>query len=306
MNMDYLEKLVAQIPTTVIQDIIKVIENNLNRCCLYYRIFGRSKSPSSTTIKLSSKNYQGQKKMQDLLGVRVALYFKDDIAICREIIENTFIIDNITKDEEKIDTFSPTRLNYVCRLPETNQYDIPKELYEKYPIDTTFEIQLRTIFSEGWHEIEHDLRYKSNADWKGNNDLSRALNGIFATLETCDWSILNVFEELSYRKYKEKDWGAMLKNKLRIHFIDEKINKEIDELLNGNPSIAKELLRVDRHELLLSLSNKRIINFPKTLNNVIFTINELYIGNSTLHDLAPKVLCDQIDFLKKQLQLDVV
>ncbi|MBK7959276.1 MAG: hypothetical protein IPK03_14995 [Bacteroidetes bacterium] len=28
-------------------------------------------------------------------------------------------------------------------------------------VDSTFEVQLRTILSEGWHEIDHDLRYKS-------------------------------------------------------------------------------------------------------------------------------------------------
>ncbi|MDG0811109.1 nucleotidyltransferase family protein [Cohnella rhizosphaerae] len=239
-----------------------------------------------------------QKRLQDLFGIRVALYFKDDLEICKKIIENTFEIDNISQDEEKVDTFSPTRLNYVCVLPLNNQVDIPKDLINNFPIDPTFEIQIRTIFSEGWHEIEHDLRYKSSSDWEGNNDLSRALNGIFATLETCDWSILNVFDELSYRKYKEKDWGAMLKNKLRIHFQDDKIDEKIIAQFSADPTLAKEFLRIDRHEFLVLVSDKRIINFPKTLNNVIFTINDLYIGDPILRDLTPLKLREQLNRIK--------
>lgn len=33
-------------------------------------------------------------------------------------------------------------------------------------IDDTFEIQIKTMFFEGWHEIEHDMRYKGEELWK--------------------------------------------------------------------------------------------------------------------------------------------
>lgn len=33
-------------------------------------------------------------------------------------------------------------------------------------IDDTFEVQVRTNSFEGWHEIEHDLRYKGSASVK--------------------------------------------------------------------------------------------------------------------------------------------
>lgn len=296
-----LDKLLAQIPRIVIHELLDKLQENLDKCGLYYRTFSRIKSPTSTKEKLILKGYSDKKRMQDLLGIRIALYFKDDIPICRKIIENTFTVDHVTQDEEKIDTFSPTRLNYVCKIPSEIVNYIPSSLFEEFPIDNTFEIQIRTIFSEGWHEIEHDLRYKSKSDWEGNNDLSRALNGIFATLETCDWSIINVFEELSYRKYKQKDWAAMLKNKLRIHLLDDKVDERIIFLLSKDLTLAKEFLRVDRFQLLIVLSDRRIINFPKTLNNVIFAINEIFIKNPELHVLAPKKLCEQINLVANDI-----
>ena len=32
--------------------------------------------------------------------------------------------------------------------------ELPGVIHEQYPIDTTVEIQLRTVFSEGWHEVD--------------------------------------------------------------------------------------------------------------------------------------------------------
>ena len=97
------------------------------------------------------------------------------------------------------------------------------------PIDTTFEIQFRTVFFEGWHEIEHDMRYKSllsdNEFWRGSEELSRILNCILANLELSDWSLVQLFEQLSYNHYKNANWELMLKSKFRIHMDD---NSELD------------------------------------------------------------------------------
>lgn len=44
--------------------------------------------------------------------------------------------------------------------------------------DATYEIQFRTTLSEGWHEIDHALRYKCKTDWDKHEDEERAFNGI--------------------------------------------------------------------------------------------------------------------------------
>ncbi|RGY92598.1 hypothetical protein DXA15_21945 [Parabacteroides sp. AM58-2XD] len=45
------------------------------------------------------------------------------------------------------------------RLEEFNTWK--KRYSESFKnIDSTFKIQVRTTLSEGWHEIEHNMRYK--------------------------------------------------------------------------------------------------------------------------------------------------
>lgn len=78
-------------------------------------------------------------------------------------------------------------------------------------MDNTFELQLRTILSEGWHEIDHSLRYKSQADWLDYPENERLLNGIYASLETNDIALKNLFNELSYKHFKNRNWEGLIK-----------------------------------------------------------------------------------------------
>jgi ppGpp synthetase/RelA/SpoT-type nucleotidyltranferase len=103
-----------------------------------------------------------------------------------------------TIDRPERDQFSVTRYNLIFRLPGETA-DSFSRIKGNRPLDLTFEVQLRSILSEGWHEVEHDLRYKAKENWNGHDDLSRVLNGIVATLETSEWNMGRVFEELAYR-----------------------------------------------------------------------------------------------------------
>lgn len=84
---------------------------------------------------------------------------------------------------QNTDQFTVNRHNLVFKVPDVYSNEIGIAIRNR-PIDTTFELQLRSILSEGWHEVDHDLRYKSKSNWINQGDLSRALNGIMATLET--------------------------------------------------------------------------------------------------------------------------
>ena len=55
--------------------------------------------------------------------------------------------------------FKPVKINGVFRLPDYLKQQISDETWEMC-IDDTFEIQLKTVFFEGWHEIEHEDVYK--------------------------------------------------------------------------------------------------------------------------------------------------
>lgn len=285
-----LEQEVQSIPSSIYKDIERDITTRFDRCGLYYRIFSRCKSGQSAVKKIQQKKYdQNGKKMQDLIGVRIALYFKDDIDVCVEILKNNYTVIEMVRDEEKSDTFSPMRLNLVCQMPENVSAALSSSLWE-FPIDKTFEIQVRTIFSEGWHEVEHDLRYKNKSDWADHVDLSRNLNGILATLETCDWAIINVLDQLAYQKYKKRDWDSMMRNHLRMHLENTPLSPAIIDIFNEDNELAKKFFRVDRKLILLELSNPKMFLLPKRIDNIIYFANELMIKDPKITALIPEQL----------------
>lgn len=288
------KKISEYIAPTVVQELEQQISKTLKKAGIYHRLFSRKKGPASVLEKIERKGYPTKdgKILQDIIGVRIALYFADDVEICRQIVESIF--ESVGTEATKLNpaVFEPERLNIVCKLPDNLVSHILPELWTEYPIDKTFEVQIRTVFSEGWHEIEHDIRYKSNSDWNEQADLSRNLNGILATLETCDWSILTIIDDLAYREYKRSQWAAMLKNKLRIHLADSTLDPEIINIFDKSSDIAKNFYRMDRKSLLLFLACKMQQTVPLTLSNIVYITNLLWVKDYEIKKITPKLLKD--------------
>lgn len=298
MDYDELRKEIDSLSTSALEELFKKeISRVFDSSCLYYRTFSRCKSFDSLEKKMKLKHYDKGKKLQDLFGVRVILYFKDDIVISQTLLNKYFDVIDKSVDEEKKDTFKPTRLNYVCRIPESIMELISSSVFQQYPIDTTFEIQIRTVFSEGWHEVEHDLRYKCQKDWEDIEDMSRILNGIFATLETCDWSMLSLCEQLSYTYYKNKNWKAMIRNKLRMRLKDQ-LSKEIEKQFTNDTNIAKAFFKIDREKLIIFFT---MLKIPNNYDNVVYVANDLFIKAESIYKLTPKLILDKINALKKRI-----
>lgn len=65
----------------------------LDRAGIYFRIFHRAKTPASIAGKLEKGGYgfaPNEKKLQDLIGLRVVVYYYDDMSIIHTILEETF------------------------------------------------------------------------------------------------------------------------------------------------------------------------------------------------------------------------
>ena len=104
------------------EHITDAIKEILTSCGLYFRIFSRVKSVKSIANKLNRGKYGTEanpKKIQDLLGLRVVLYYYDDLRICRDIMESTFqIVDTWSRNSFNSDEFRATKINGVFRFPE--------------------------------------------------------------------------------------------------------------------------------------------------------------------------------------------
>lgn len=265
------------------------IARKLDKSGLFSRVFFRIKSKESTLKKLQSGKYNDGKKIQDIIGGRIVLYFIDDISICKKLIEQLFTILDVSEDIPKEDEFKPARLNFVCRIPSEFMSMLSDKMWQ-LPIDSTFEIQIRTIFSEGWHEVEHDLRYKCKSDWESNLDISRNLNGILATLETCDWAIMNIFNDMSHRKYKQGLWESMLRSKFRIRFKDQKISDDILSIVRDDDSFWKNIFRIERENFIIKIATDSFPRLPLTFDNIIYCANEFYCFNKKLSSIAPQLI----------------
>lgn len=167
----------------VSQEIQTQLVETLNQMGIMYRIFGRVKDHVSLKSKLErDAEYGVTKYLQDLIGIRIVLYFADDIKIVHEVIGRVF--EERQKDQS-IDsmnetTFKPVRYNLVYDVPPEKDYELSPEIAHK--VDKTFELQIRTVLSEGWHEVEHDLRFKYQDDWTPFPIESRMFNGVYASL----------------------------------------------------------------------------------------------------------------------------
>ena len=272
--------------------LIKEIESAISKHGIMFRVFFREKTHASLHAKISKAptKYDGSKKIQDIVGVRIALYFLDDVQVARNILENKFVYlpEHSQIDQLEHESFKANRCNLIFKLPKN--FDINSLVGSEYQhlVDDTFEVQLRTILSEGWHEIDHDLRYKCEDDWAELNTENRALNGVYATLETSEWTMLKLFEDIAYKHYKNQNWRAMLQNKFRLRFTSSPKDNEALELLSNIPNLAKSIYRYDRSKLFACVSSR--LPLPMTLSNIVYIINLDDIQDPDVLGMTPEAI----------------
>lgn len=269
------------------------IDNKLKKCGFMYRIFGRAKSKESVLKKINLKydTYSKEnKKMQDLIGIRIILYFSEDIDIIINNIKKWFKLVDIEQDKFDNETFKPQRINIVLSLPD-KEMGFSEEISNKCLLDNTFEVQIRTIFSEGWHEVEHDFRYKFKDDWSDENEMSRDLNGLFAALEICDRNIVGILDNVSYNKYKKQSWESMIRNRFRLRFDKKSLSEDISALLKKDNEIAKKIFRFSKSKLVYLLYET---GCDISFDNVVFLINYFNIKNDIIKSITPIELIDSL------------
>lgn len=262
----------------IAQQLDSLLTRQLNNCGLMFRLFSRVKTTSSLAHKMRIKGEKyrsGKSLIQDMIGLRIVAYFQDDVeALATYFSYGEAVGSSI--DELNSSTFCPQRLNLTCQLPEEVVADFRKALPMEYApyIDNTYEIQIRTVFSEGWHEVEHDLRYKCKSDWKNCEPYSRVLNGVIATLETAEWNMKMLFDQMAHTNLQTKNYRAMLRNKMHLRIQGEDFSEEVSEFLRQHPKVAEQVLKTDRLVILLALLN-HTKSIPLTYDMLLFLINRI-------------------------------
>ena len=274
--------------------LLNTLVTKLNNAGIYFNSTSRIKSESSLLHKLETGKYsmqEGGRKIQDIIGIRINLFYLEDMDICEKILEETFLLDNWSKTKNEENKFEAQKCNGVFRIPSKYLRNIPASVWNK-PFDQTFEVQLRTVLFEGWHEIEHEMRYKYKLGsdsketdlWTGHEDLSRVMNSIIANLELCDWSIMQIFNSIHDSQYKEKNWENAIRSKYRLRITQDPLKPELREYLDNNPDIVAQFHTVSKRELVEILLNKKY-HKELTPDRVIYLINKEIVHNEYISRL---------------------
>lgn len=279
-------------------DLIREISSKLDSIGLMYRIFSRTKTPDSLEKKLESNDAYGRdRKIQDLIGVRVVLYFSDDVKFVRNIVSSLYSekSKDVSIDQVGNDEFRAVRYNVIYSLRDDHVRIL--NLAEKHNyIDTTFELQIRTIFSEGWHEIEHDLRYKCKGDWDDFDGESRLLNGVYASLESSEWTMIKIFDELAYKHYKDCRWSAMLRQKIRLRLTGD-LDGKLKQLFDEDHALAKKIFRVEREHLILEMGRRGYF-YPITMQNIVYFINLISVNDPRILEFTPLLMVEDMSVIQ--------
>lgn len=156
-------------------------------------IESRVKSLSSIKEKVQRKAIMigGVSELHDLVGVRVILLFKRDLAAAVELFRSTFDVKSVEDTGERLGVaeFGYHSQHLVLRIP-ASWASVPSLANLE---DIFVEIQVRTLAQHIWAAVSHKLQYKSERAVPP--PIRRAINRASALLETVDLEFDRVLTE---------------------------------------------------------------------------------------------------------------
>jgi len=127
----------------------------------------RAKSPESLRNKISrpGKSYDDPaNQISDLVGVRLVLYYQDDVEKVGEMIGKEF---QVLEEERShlVEKYSPDQFGYLSAHYIIKLNEKRAELSEWRPFQCIHaEIQIRTVLQHSWAAVSHALQYKREGD----------------------------------------------------------------------------------------------------------------------------------------------
>jgi putative GTP pyrophosphokinase len=147
----------AQTLTLQLQDHLRDIEQ-------IDRISARAKNPERFVSKALKDKVNGENKyprpleqIQDLVGARVIVFYKQDVDIVSAAIEKYYRpIERRDLIPESESEFGYVGKHYILACPE----DLFGDDVDRSRCPLFFELQIKTLFQHAWSEAAHDLSYK--------------------------------------------------------------------------------------------------------------------------------------------------
>ena len=246
----------------------------------------RSGSYNKDYLKISVNNYF--EMVTDLIGIRALHLFKQDCVSIINELENTWEkSEAITAYIRKGDSEDDYKEMVGWEVKEHKAgYRSIHFVFSTAPYKSKVftEVQIRTIFEEGWSEIDHKIRYPNFSD---NEDIAAFLN-IFNRLAGSADEMGSFVKALSNMIKCNEDEIKELKVKQQVN--DEKIEGLLNKLAHENTQAARDIIKTELSEQIkksfqFKFTNKKIGNelcktlYSDSYKNLIRPYKLLHLKN---------------------------
>ncbi len=202
----------------------------------------------SDPVIVTLDNYLNE--INDLIGLRVIHLFKSNWIDVNKDIEHTWklhskIANYRTGDPD--DIINLYRDN-GCELKERDAgYRSVHYIISTQMTRTVYkaEIQVRTIFEEGWGEIDHKLRYPNDLDNALLNEFLKILNRLAGSADEMGEFVLRLKADMEFKEDLQREKDNELKL-LREQIEKSKLNAAEKKSLNSNVDKLESIKKVER------------------------------------------------------------
>ncbi|MGN0360143.1 MAG: GTP pyrophosphokinase [Hominisplanchenecus sp.] len=187
---------------------------------LLEKIIRKKKENPDKFADINHTNFH--KYMTDLIGIRVFFLYREDWIYFHRYITQTFennpdiyVEDRIEDFDEDVDHY------YIAERPKVYKRSGDSRIYDAKEIDIIaggiyrslhyiikfkgyyVEIQGRTLFEEGWSEIDHDIVYPYYKDDEMLKDFSKLLNRLSGMADEMSSYFRRMKQEMKQEKKQE-------------------------------------------------------------------------------------------------------
>jgi len=191
-----------------------------NKAVKFQAVESRCKTVESLEVKLQRKQNKYTdpiNEITDFCGIRIILFYVDDIEKAEKLIKAEFLIDaqnSINKTLAlKENEFGYQSLHYVVNIDERRAQ---LSEWSKYK-NLKAEIQIRTVLQHSWASISHELEYKNDSSVP--SVLRRKLFRLASLIELADEEYKDIRD-----KYKEVEISIQKRSKFGNIKVYEEIN----------------------------------------------------------------------------------
>ena len=286
----------ARMRELVTDKVNNELKNNHIRALFVSSRVKERESLHGKLLKKSDK-YTSLSDITDILGLRIVLFFADDVDKVGQIVKKYFNVDwdnSIDKRKSLAATeFGYLSLHYICSVKPETDPELSK---------FKFEIQIRTGLQHIWAEIEHDIGYKSKFGIP--RDIRRLFSKMASLLEIADDEFLVIRDSMeSFVTKVRKNIAKGKTEDIDISIIS------LEEYIANSEKIKKlleEIAKIDCAEINVISPDSYVAQLDylgkKTLADIDKMIDQngalaLSIAQKTLNGLELDILSSNVSLL---------